>query len=69
MAEFRKILRGLTRRLGGKRGVTSAEYAILAVGVVIVVGGAIRAFSLDNPMIYASSALTSGQASLATTGR
>jgi hypothetical protein len=37
--------------------------------VVIVVGGATGAFSLDNPMSYASSALTSGQSSLSAGAR
>ena len=69
MADLRKILTTLARQFDDRRGVTSAEYAILAVGVVIVVGGAILAFDLNNPLIYASSALTSGQASLAATAR
>lgn len=69
MAGLRKILARLVRNLDDRRGVTSAEYAILAVGVVIVVGGAIVAFDLNNPLLYASSALTGGQASLTATAR
>jgi Flp pilus assembly pilin Flp len=64
MAGVSKFLNRLPWAGHDRRGVTSAEYAILAVGVVIVVGGAIRAFSLDNPMTYAGSALTNGQSSL-----
>lgn len=55
----------------GERGVTAAEYAILAVGIVIVVGGAVLGFSpfLVNAFTDAGIALTSTQASLGTTGR
>ena len=65
MAGFRKILASLR----DTRGVTSAEYAILAVGVAIVVGGAVVAFSLLDPMSYAGSALSSGQAALSASAR
>ncbi|MEO3474542.1 hypothetical protein AAFN86_21930 [Roseomonas sp. CAU 1739] len=44
--------------------MTAAEYAILAVGIVIVVGTALRAFDLANPMIYAANGITNGQASI-----
>lgn len=60
MAGFRKILACLR----STRGVTSAEYAILAVGVAVVVGGAVTAFSLLDPMSYAGSAILSGQSTL-----
>jgi hypothetical protein len=60
-----RILEALGPPCHGRRGVTSAEYAILAVGVVIVVGGAIIAFDLNNPLVYAGSNLVAGQASLA----
>lgn len=65
MAGFRKILAGLR----STRGVTSAEYAILAVGVVVVVGAAVSAFSLLDPMSYAGSAVLSGQATLRDSAR
>lgn len=64
MADVRKILKSAAGLLGDERGVSSAEYAILAVGVIVMVGGAISAFNLLNPMSYAASSLTSGQAAL-----
>ena len=64
MAGFGELLKGLAGWFGDRRGVTAAEYAILAVGVVIVVGAAVVAFELVNPLKYAGTALTSGQASL-----
>jgi Flp pilus assembly pilin Flp len=39
-----KFLASLRRAASDRKGVTAAEYAILAVGVVIVVGGAVLAF-------------------------
>jgi Flp pilus assembly pilin Flp len=68
MACFGRSLKVFAGRLDDERGVTSAEYAILAVGVVLVVGGAIMAFDLNNPLTYASAALTSGQSSLTAAG-
>lgn len=64
MAGLRTILAAFRIRHDDRRGVTSAEYAILAVAVVIVVGGAIAVLDLNNPLAFASSALTSGQGSL-----
>lgn len=69
MAGFGKILSVITARLADRRGVTAVEYAILAVGVVIVVGSAVVAFGLVQPMQYASSALLDGQSSLNTGAR
>ena len=40
--EFRALLRGA---LADRKGVTAAEYAILAVGIVILVGAAVAAFA------------------------
>ncbi|WP_198377174.1 Flp family type IVb pilin [Neoroseomonas rubea] len=53
------------------RGVTAAEYAILAVGVVIIVGGAVLGFSpyLVNAFSDAGTVLTSTQASLPAAAR
>lgn len=65
MDTVRQMMEALRSPLWDRRGVTSAEYAILAVGVVIVVGGAILAFDINNPLIYAGSNLLAGQASLA----
>lgn len=59
-----RLLEALGPPWRDRRGVTSAEYAILAVGVVIVVGGALLAFDLNSPMVYAGSNLLAGQASL-----
>ncbi len=41
---IRKFLASIRGAVSDKKGVTAAEYAILAVGVVIVVGGAVLAF-------------------------
>jgi len=69
MAGFRKILASLASRLQDRRGVTAAEYAILAVGIVIVVGAAVMQYGLNDPLTYAGSVLTSGQSSLAAGAR
>ena len=66
---IRKFLASFRAAASDKKGVTAAEYAILAVGVVIVVGAAIVAFDLVNPLQYAGTALTSGQASLNASAR
>ena len=41
---IRKFLASLRGAASDRKGVTAAEYAILAVGVVIIVGGAVLAF-------------------------
>lgn len=41
---IRNFLATVRNALSDKKGVTAAEYAILAVGIVIVVGGAVLAF-------------------------
>ena len=41
---IRKFLASIRGAVSDRKGVTAAEYAILAVGVVIVVGGAVLAF-------------------------
>jgi len=69
MTAVQKIWGVLRRGWGDRKGVTSAEYAILAVGVVIVVGGAILAFDINNPMVYAGQSILAGQGSLAATAR
>lgn len=69
MAGFGKILKAFAGGLADRRGVSAAEYAILAVGIVIVVGGALVTLDLRAPLLYASSALTSGQGSLAVGAR
>ena len=42
---IRKFLASIRGAASDRKGVTAAEYAILAVGVVIVVGGAVLAFA------------------------
>lgn len=69
MAALRKILNRLAERMGDRRGVSSVEYAILAVGIVIVVGGAINAFNLLSPMEYAGNNLLDSQGALTTPAR
>ena len=41
---FRKFLASFRSASADRKGVTAAEYAILAVGIVIVVGAAVSAF-------------------------
>jgi Flp pilus assembly pilin Flp len=41
---IRNFLASIRSAVSNKKGVTAAEYAILAVGIVIVVGGAVMAF-------------------------
>jgi pilus assembly protein Flp/PilA len=41
---MRKFIASFRSKLEDRKGVSAAEYAILAVGVVIVVGGAVAAF-------------------------
>lgn len=69
MAGFRKILSELDASLGDRRGVSSAEYAILAVGIAVMVGTAIIQFSLVSPMEFAGSALLDGQSSVIANAR
>jgi Flp pilus assembly pilin Flp len=66
-----RIVRRLIRVARCARGVTAAEYAILAVGVVIMVGGAVLGFSpyLVNAFSDAGTAITSTQAALPTAPR
>lgn len=69
MRAVQKIWGVLRQGWGDRKGVSSAEYAILAVGVVIVVGGAILVFDINNPMNYAGQTILSGQSSLTATAR
>ena len=66
---FRRVRAALAKATQDRSGVTAAEYAILAVGIVIVVGSAILAYDLNSPMSIAANAITEGQASLAQTTR
>jgi len=69
MTKVESLLVWLVGRLRDRRGVIAAEYAILAVGIVIVVGGAVLAFDIQNPLRIAGSELLAGQSSLANTAR
>ncbi|NMJ39745.1 Flp family type IVb pilin [Roseomonas sp. JC162] len=60
------MLHRFVATLRDKKGVSAAEYAILAVGVVIVVGAAISSFggALTNAFSNVGTQMSSTQASL-----
>lgn len=64
---IRKFLASILGAASDKKGVTAAEYAILAVGVVIVVGGAVLAFApaLQTAFTGIGEQITNTQASVA----
>ncbi|MBP0464696.1 hypothetical protein J5Y09_12320 [Roseomonas sp. PWR1] len=68
---IRKFLASLHGAAADRKGVTAAEYAILAVGVVIVVGGAVLAFRepLNDAFANIGGQITSTQGSVRTTAR
>lgn len=41
---MRNFIASIRAKITDRKGVSAAEYAILAVGIVIVVGGAVLAF-------------------------
>lgn len=62
-----QILRNtLSLALKDRKGVTAAEYAIMAVGIVVVVGAAITGFGgvLQNAFTSVGSQLSATQASI-----
>ena len=63
---FRRLATHMANAVRDRGGVTAAEYAILAVGIVIVVGSAVMV--LGDPLLgalgRAGQALLDGQASL-----
>ena len=63
---IRKFLASIRGASSDRKGVTAAEYAILAVGVVIVVGGAVLAFApgLNSAFSAIGSQITQTQASI-----
>ncbi|MBP0464698.1 hypothetical protein J5Y09_12330 [Roseomonas sp. PWR1] len=63
---IRKLLASIRGAASDRKGVTAAEYAILAVGVVIVVGGAVLAFApaLNNAFTAIGTQITSTQTSV-----
>ncbi|MBR0673005.1 Flp family type IVb pilin [Neoroseomonas soli] len=64
---IRKFLASIRNAASDKKGVTAAEYAILAVGIVIVVGGAVLAFKgpLSNAFSAIGTQITTTQSSIA----
>lgn len=63
---IRKFLASIRGAVSDKKGVTAAEYAILAVGVVIVVGGAVLAFkpALQNAFTNIGTQISEQQSSI-----
>ena len=63
---IRKFLASLRGAASDRKGVTAAEYAILAVGVVIVVGGAVLAFrdQLNTAFLNIGNQISSQQTSI-----
>jgi Flp pilus assembly pilin Flp len=61
---FRRLAAHMAHAVRDRGGVTAAEYAILAVGIVIVVGAAVIAYDLNSPMGIAANAILDGQSSL-----
>jgi Flp pilus assembly pilin Flp len=63
---IRKFLAFLRGAGSDRKGVTAAEYAILAVGVVIVVGSAVLAFkpALQNAFLNIGSQISVQQSSI-----
>ncbi len=64
MSNARITLFRLLRADEGRKGVAAAEFAILAVGVIVTAASAVVLFDLNNPMLYAGSILASSQSSL-----
>jgi Flp pilus assembly pilin Flp len=63
---MRPLLHSLGRIRGDNRGVASAEYAILAVGVVIIIGAALLVLADPNrsAFVLVGSTISSTQASM-----
>ena len=63
---IRKFLASLRGAASDRKGVTAAEYAILAVGVVIVVGGAVLGFKpyLENAFEEVGTQITTQQTNI-----
>ncbi len=64
---IRNFFRSARAAIVDRKGVTAAEYAILAVGIVIVVGAAATAFRgpLQNAFTAIGTQITSTQGSVA----
>jgi pilus assembly protein Flp/PilA len=63
---IRKFLASIRGTASDRKGVTAAEYAILAVGIVIIVGAAIAAFGpgLSNAFTAIGTQISSTQGSI-----
>lgn len=63
---IRNLIRSITAPFADRKGVTAAEYAILAVGIVIVVGAAATAFKtpLTNAFTAIGSQITTQQSAV-----
>ena len=59
MVNLLSIVRSVAVSANDRRGVSSVEYAVLAVGVVMLVAGAVAAYDLSNPMTSVGSAVVS----------
>lgn len=66
MASLRHLWRAARAAVANRSGVAAAEYAILAVGIVIVVGAAVLVIGdpLTGALGRAGQALLDGQAAL-----
>jgi len=64
---MRNFLASFRGKIGDRKGVSAAEYAILAVGIVIVVGGAVLAFgpTLSAAFTSIGTQITTTQGSIA----
>jgi len=63
---MRNFLASFLGKLHDRKGVSAAEYAILAVGIVIVVGGAVLAFQpfINNAFTNIGTQISTQQSSI-----
>ena len=63
---MRNFIASIRAKITDRKGVSAAEYAILAVGIVIVVGGAVLAFedTLEQAFAAIGTAVQSAQNSI-----
>jgi len=67
---IRNILRATRSVAADRKGVTAAEYAILAVGIVIIVGAGVTAFSGPMSGLFTNlgTQITTAQTAASSTG-
>lgn len=65
---IRNFIRSVRSASADRKGVTAAEYAILAVGIVIIVGAAVNAFRqpLSDAFTAVGSQITTTQGTIGT---